>query len=121
MDRVKYNNADWTKLARDYGVIEVTMGADGSAQANDGVSIPCRGCYIEPRERTTDPVKFAVGTPATAVFGVTLGAGDTGEVDKFQNDIPEGAPYLWVPVSDVSEMYFYGTWGHTVDVMYFYG
>ena len=119
----KWNNADWTRLARDYGVIEVTTDwRTGQAQANDGVSLPCRGCYVQMREyQWADRIKMAVGTPATAVFGVTLGVAISGEVDGSGDPLIQGATFLWVPVSDVSQLYFYSADTATVDIMYFFG
>ena len=119
----KWDNADWSRLARDYGVIDVTTDwLTGLGQGNGGVSLPCRGCYVEPREgQWTDRIKMAVGTPASAVFGVTLGVSESAEVDKWGQPIIQGATYLWVPVSDVSQLYFYCAGGGTVDIIYFIG
>ena len=119
----KWDNADWSRLARDYDVTAVTTNwVTGLGQGNDGVSLPCRGCYVEPREgQYGDRVKMAVGTPASAVFGVTLGVSESAETDKWGRPIIQGATYLWVPVSDVSQLYFYCAGGGTVDIMYFFG
>ena len=120
----KWDNADWSRLARDYGVAYAeTDWVTGLGQGNAGVSIPCRGCYVEPREgQGTDRIKMAVGTPASAVFGVTLGVSESDEVDKVGNPIIQGATFLWVPVSDVNQLYFYCAGGaSTVDIMYFVG
>ena len=112
----KYDNANWTRCARTYDVVHVVLGftAPNVAQGNYGVSLPCRGCWVQKRENTTDTIKMSIGTPATAVFGVELG-----DADSWTEE--EGAFPLWVPVSDVYQLYFYGPDGRSLDIMYLLG
>lgn len=104
----KYNNADPTRCARTGGVGVVTLAFVGTGQGNDGVSLPCRGCWVHSREGN-NTVKMSIGTEATAVYGVELSTPDV------------GAQPLWVPVSDVAQLYFYGTRTDTIDIIYLLG
>jgi len=54
-------------------------------------------------------VKFNVGAAASVVNGVQL-----------LNEEAGGNP-LWVPISDVAELYFYGTTGNIIDIVYLVG
>jgi len=117
----KYDNADWSRCARTYGVLMSTIGDDGdpwnTSQGNNGISLPCRGCWVQLREGGAEDaiVKMSIGTPATAELGVALG--------RVECDfaVIEGALPLWVPVSDVSQLYFYGTEGRSIDITYLLG
>jgi len=114
----KYDNADWTKCARTYGVTMCVIGfaTPNVGQGNNGVSLPCRGCWVQKRENTAPTIKMSIGTPASAVFGVELGVPD---LAGWPN--PEGAYPLWVPVSDVAQLHFYGEDFTSVDIMYLLG
>lgn len=104
----KYDNADWSKCAKTYEVTLVMMDDDGNAQGNEGLSLPCKGCYVQMRE-VVDTAKMSIGTPANALFGVELAPAGK-----------KSSP-LWVPVSDLSQLYFYGEPGVIVDIMYMLG
>lgn len=104
----KYDNADWSKCARTYKTTIVVIDDDNVAQGNMGVSLPCKGCYVQMRE--VDPtILLSIGTPAADGVGVQLGLSDG------------RATPLWVPVSDVAQLYFYGEPFDIVDIMYFIG
>ena len=115
----KYDNANWTKCARTYGVTQAIIGfpdTPNTVQGNYGVPLPCRGCWVQKRENTRDTIKMSIGTPATVVFGIELGQPYlAGRPDS------EGALPLWVPISDINQLYFYGTDGTTIDIMYLIG
>ena len=113
----KYDNADWKRSARTYGVTQAIIGfpdTPNTVQGNYGVSLPCRGCWVQKRENTLPTIKMSIGTPASAVFGVELG-----DADSWTEE--ESAVPLWVPVSDVNQLHFYGTDGTTIDIMYLLG
>lgn len=116
----KYDNADWTKCARTYDVTMAIIGFfpgfPNVAQGNFGISLPCRGCYVQKRENTLATIKMSIGTPASAVFGIELGQP---YLAGWPN--PEGASPMWVPVSDVSQLYFYGEDFTSIDIMYLVG
>jgi len=52
---------------------------------------------------------MSIGQEANAVFGVELSVASL------------GAQPLWVPISDVAQLYFYGTEGNIVDIIYLLG
>ncbi len=104
----KYDNADWSRCSRTGGVLIAQMAATGKAQGNIGDSLPCKGCWVQQREGN-NTIKMSIGTEATAVFGVELG------------NTLAGAQPLWVPVSDISQLYFYGTAFEIVDIIYLLG
>lgn len=113
----KYDNTDWSKCAKTCGTTWVVIGVveDNVAQGNYGVSLPCRGCWVQKREGSTNILRMSIGSPATADLGVELGQTPT------TFGAPDGASPLWVPVSDVSQLYFYGTDLDSVDIMYMLG
>ena len=104
----KYDNKRWLRCARTGGVSVVTLDMTGRGQGNDGVSIAVRGCWVQNRYGNLT-VKMSIGMEATAVFGVELATPDVG-----------GQP-LWVPVSDLAQLYFHGTRGDVIDVIYLLG
>ena len=104
----KYDNAEWDRCARTGGVTMAICGGDGHGQGNAGVELPCRGCWVQKRNFTTD-VKMSIGTPASAVFGVLLA------------EPQDGAQPMWVPISDVSQLYFYGLYNVVIDIIFLLG
>lgn len=104
----KYDNAEWDRCARTGGVSLAVIGGSGLGQGNAGVELPCRGCWVQTRD-VNSAVKMSIGTPASAVFGVTLA--------EPQN----GAQPMWIPISDVSQLYFYSTYNATIDIIYLLG
>ena len=104
----KYDNQRWLRCARTGGVDAVTLSLIGKGQGNDGVSIAIRGCWVQNRYGN-DIVKMSIGTEATAVFGVELAWPHVG-----------GQP-LWVPISDLAQLYFYGTRADVIDIVYLLG
>lgn len=105
----KYDNADWSRCAGRGGVTLALIDAEGYGRGNDGISIPCRGCWVQARMAEGVEIKMNIGSKAEADLGVQLG------------DVTFGAQPLWVPISDVAQLYFYGIVGHIVDIMYLLG
>lgn len=104
----KYDNSNWSRCARAGGVWVAVI--DGNvAQGNNGISLPCRGCWVQ-RRLLCDTIKMNIGEAATVNKGVEL-------------SIPSaGAQPLWVPISDVSQLYFWGvTDADAVDIIYLLG
>jgi len=104
----KYDNMDWSRCAGNGGVTLALLAADGAGQGNDGVSLPCRGCWVQRRE-LGNTIRMNIGEAATVDLGIELG------------DPEEGAMPLWVPISDISQLYFYGTAADIVDIIYLLG
>ena len=103
----KYDNADPTRCARSGGVT-IALLDGGIGRGNDGVSLPCRGCWVQRREGGST-IKMNIGAAATVDLGIELG------------DPEAGAQPLWVPVSDVAQLYFYGTHFDIADIIYLLG
>lgn len=106
--RTKYDNKQWGRCAGTGGISVVVLSATGTGQGNDGVTRYCRGCWVQNRAGNST-MKMSIGTPATAVFGVELATPDMG-----------GQP-LWVPISDIAQLYFYGTRADVVDIVFLLG
>lgn len=102
----KYDNHQWNRLARTGGSLRVTLAAN-VGQGNGGTSLPCGGCWVSAPSGNTAPTKFNIGAAASSVLGV---------------EIAEGVQAMWIPISDVSELYFYsGGATDVVDVTYLLG
>jgi len=104
----KYDNCDWKRCARTGGVTLALIGASGVGQGNGGTSLPCRGCWIQSRDANST-IKMSIGTPATAVLGITI------------SEPGVGAQPLWIPIADIAQLYFYGTNGDIIDITYLLG
>lgn len=104
----KYDGTSSTHIARSGGATIALLGASGTGQGNAGTSIACKGCWVQSRAGN-NMVKFSVGTAASVVNGVEL-----------LNEEAGGNP-LWVPISDVAQLYFYGTTGNIIDIVYLLG
>jgi len=104
----KYDNSQ-IRVARTGGAVTVAI-ASNVGQGNGGTSLPCRGCFVSPRSNNTAVIRMNIGAAASATAGIELSDADTG-----------GGP-LFVPISDVAELYFYGaTNGDDVDIVYLLG
>ena len=105
----KYDNTQWTRCARTGGSVTVAISSN-VGQGNGGTSLACRGCWVSPRSGNTGVIKMNIGAAASASLGIELSDANTG-----------GGP-LWVPVSDVAQLYFYGaTNGDDIDITYLTG
>ena len=78
-------------------------------QGNAGETLPCKGCLVMSRTANADPVRMNIGVAASADLGLEL-----------PESVGSGSPF-WVPISDVSQLYFYGTNDDIVDITYFVG
>lgn len=103
----KYDNTNWFRLCSTGGVTIATIDATGLGQGNAGVSIPCKGCWVQ--NRAGDFQGVWITTEALPGTGpIIVGA-------------REGAQPVWIPVSDVAELWFGGTRGQVVDIVYLVG
>lgn len=107
----KYDNMRWLRCARTGGVDTVTLSLTGKGQGNEGISIAVRGCWVQNRSENYNfpVVKMSIGMEATPVKGVELAMPDV------------GAQPLWVPISDLAQLYFYGFRGDKIDIVYLLG
>ena len=105
----KYDNAQTGRCARTGGAVTVAI-ASNIGRGNGGTSLPCRGCFVSPRGNNTGVIRLNIGAAASATAGIEISDADTG-----------GGP-LFVPISDVAQLYFYGgTDGDDVDILYLLG
>jgi len=102
----KYDNTDWFRLARTGGVLSVTIDWTGFAQGNGGISLPCRGCFVQIKG---DAANVWIDDIENLGYGPFIpGAG-------------VGHQPMWIPISDVAQLHFGGTNGDIVDIVYLLG
>ena len=88
------------------GSVRVTC-ASNVGQGNGGTSLPCKGCWISTETGSTAPTKVNIGAAASATLGITFDEAATGQTP------------LWIPIDDVSKLYFYsGGATDVIDIMY---
>jgi len=98
------------KICPTGGSVTVNIAATFDGQGNGGTALPCKGCWVVVRSASTGPVHMNIGAVASATLGIELSEGQG-----------SGGP-LWVPISDVSQLYFYsGTPGDDIDITYLVG
>jgi hypothetical protein len=88
------------------GSVKVTL-SSGTGQGNDGTSQPCAGCFVQAATANTAAVKMNIGAAATANLGVELGR--QWVYDGTDEASAAACQPLFVPVDDVSDLYFYST------------
>jgi hypothetical protein len=76
------------------GSVIVTI-TSNVGQGNGGTSLPCAGCWVSAELANTGHINMNIGVAATDALGIELAEADA------------GGP-LWVPIDDVSKLYFYG-------------
>lgn len=101
------------------GSVRVTCSGD-VGQGNGGTSLPCKGCFVQAAVANTEVVKMNFGAAASATLGVDLGRPyiytDTNEASAAT------CQPLWVPISDVAELYFYSAdTDAIIDITYLVG
>lgn len=103
----KYDNTSWFRLVKSGGALSVSIGANNYSQANGGTSLPCVGCFIQIRNGTGSAW---IDSPSSLLAS---GPGLGGAANGFQP--------MWLPVSDVSTLFFAGTEGSVIDIVYLTG
>lgn len=94
------------------GSVKVAL-VSNVGQGNDGTSIPCAGCLVQSATANSGVVKLNIGAAASATLGIELGA------NTLANG---GCQPLFVPIDDVSKLYFYSSDADAiVDITYFNG
>lgn len=109
----KYDNTDWSRLSRTGGAVVVTLVATprvgmGFGVGNDGISLPCKGCWVA--GRTGQDSFFMAAHPLCSPLV-------SPDIAKPENG---GQPF-WIPVSDVSQLSFCGATGSKIDIVYLLG
>lgn len=102
----KYDNTDWFRLSRTGGATITTLGPGGIGYGNGGVSLPCKGCFVQPRYKEGAYIaeEGVVGI-GPYLAGAALGQQPT-----------------YIPISDVAQLYFSGgRTGDIIDIVYLLG
>ena len=106
MTTVSTCNANLATNFQNGGSVWVTL-ASNVGQGNGGTSLPCAGCWISCESGSTAPCKVNIGAAASAILGVTFDEATT------------RANPMWIPIDDVSKLYFYSAGAtDTIDIMY---
>lgn len=102
----KYDNTNWFRLSRTGGATIATLDAvTGRGYGNGGVSLPCKGCFVQPR----------YGEGAYIVTEDVLGVG------PFLAGAAVGQQPTYIPISDVAQLYFQGDTEDIIDIVYLIG
>ena len=104
----EYNNADWWRIARTGGCTQLIIGSGGYGQANGGVTLPCRGCWIQARAGNTDS------------WVTSANEADPG-IGPFIPGPDEGCQPIFIPISDVAKIWVGGRSGDIIDIVYLLG
>jgi len=81
--------------------------SSGVGQGNDGTSLGCAGCWVQPAIANTAVVRWNIGVAASATVGQDLARPYI--YDGTDEASATTAPPFWVPVSDISLLYFYSS------------
>jgi len=100
----KYDNTDWFRLSRTGGATIATIGVAGG-YGNGGVSLPCKGCFVQPRYRE--------GAYITTAEAPGIGPHLAGAA--------LGQQPIYIQVSDVAQLRFLGAAGDIIDIVYLLG
>ncbi len=105
----KYDGVQGDRICPTGGSVTVEISSN-IGQGNGGTALACKGCWVSPRSNNSGICKMNIGSAASAILGIELSDADTG-----------GGP-LWVPISDVSQLYFYGASDNDdIDITYLLG
>jgi len=88
------------------GAVRVTCSSN-VGQGNDGTSLPCKGCWISTPTGSTAPTRVNIDSAASATLGLTFDESATGTTP------------MWIPIDDVSKLYFYSAGeSDVIDILY---
>lgn len=106
-----YNGASFTKVRNGGGHVRVTLSSN-VGQGNGGTSKPCIGCFVQPLAANTALVRVNINSAASATVGIDLPFSAAGVAY---------AP-TFIPVDDVSNLYFYSSQADAVvDILFLRG
>ena len=92
------------------GAVRVTM-VSKDGQGNAGVSLPCKGCWVQAADASTDVIRMNIGAAATDSLGIDLGRPYISGTTASGSCQP-----LWVPIDDIAKLYFHCEGDTTADV-----
>lgn len=108
MGITRYTGAETGRVFPVMNHVRVTL-ASGLGQGNGGTSEPCGGCWIQPVTGNSAAVRVAVGEAASATVGIDL---------PFVSNAVAERPFF-LPIDDVSKLYFYSSdTDAVVDILY---
>lgn len=110
----KYNNTDWFRLSRTGGAVVVSLVDVGGmwyySRGNNGVSLPCKGCWVAVRDGNAEDIYMSTAPDCTP------------EVSPYIPIPSLGAQPLWIPISDVDQLSFSGNnTTDKIDIVYLLG
>lgn len=107
----KYANTKLGLVPSEGGAVRVTL-ADSVGQGNGGTSLPCKRVFI-----ITDgtDVRVNVNSAATATLGIPV---PWALHDTTTDETYSQWGCLELPIDDVSDLYFHGTTGKVVDILW---
>jgi hypothetical protein len=115
----KYDNHAVDRAARTGGAVRVTLSSN-IGQGNGGTLLPCRGCWVQAVLANTDVVRMNIGSAASGTAGVDLARQHINVVADSYG--AAAAQPLFIPISDVSQLYFYSaTDSQVIDIVYLLG
>ena len=108
MGITRYTGTETGRVFTVMNHVRVTL-ASGLGQGNGGTSAPSGGCWIQPVTGNTACVRVAVGEAASATVGIDL---------PFVSATVAEQPFF-LPIDDVSKLYFYSSdTDAVVDILY---
>ena len=111
----KYSGMQANRIAPSGGAVRVTL-VSGEGRGNGGTSLPCKGCWVQAADASTDVVRMNIGAAATDSLGI-----DLGRPESDANNSGSCQP-MWVPIDDVAKLYFIsGDTTADVDILYLLG
>jgi hypothetical protein len=115
----KYSNTRANTIASSGGAVRVTLSSN-VGQGNGGTALPCKGCFVQALDSNTDVVRMNIDIAASDILGIDLGRP---HISDGTNEYGSGAAQpLFVPIDDVSKLYFYSGHGTAViDILYLQG
>jgi hypothetical protein len=113
----KYENTRGDRIRGTGGSVKVSL-SSGTGQGNSGTALSCSGCFVQAALANTAVVKMNIGAAASANLGVELGRQHINDgTDEYG---ASACQPLYVPIDDVSDLYFYSSDADAVvDITYF--
>ena len=106
----KYANMQADRICTSGGAVRVTL-VSKDGRGNGGTSLPCKGCWVQAADASTDVIRMNIGAAATDSLGIDLGRPYISGTTASGSCQP-----LWVPIDDVAKLYFHCEGDATADV-----
>jgi len=101
------------------GHVRVSLSSN-VGQGNGGTALACAGCYVQAAIGNTEVVRWNLGVAASGTVGQDLARPHINDgTDEYG---AAAAQPLWIPISDVADLYFYSDDADAiVDIIYLKG